>query len=325
MIKGSFFLILLVTIFIGCGNIEDPLDHKYWDVISDLDGDFNSLFFIDENIGWVVGSSGRILSTSDGGANWIEQNSNITSNLRSVLFINEKTGFVSGDDQTLLYTNDGGQNWDRKIVISDSGKIFSSLHSDIEGNIWFISNYGEIFNTSDFGNSWECKSNLNHWGFYYLFFSNSFSGIAMTLFGTHIYKTDDGGKTWKSVRTPVQWMGNVCFIDQNNGWISDNWAPSSSIHETVAIYFTKDRGETWTKLSEFPGIDINNIVFVDNNNGWLTTITKIYHTQDGGISWINQYDSEKKNIGYITDMFFINSMDGWGLTSEGKIIRYIEK
>jgi photosystem II stability/assembly factor-like uncharacterized protein len=309
----------------GCQKIKDPLDLNYWEVISDLDGDFNKLFFIDNNIGWAIGTEGKIFSTNDGGVNWTGQNSNINSNLRSILFINEKTGFVSGNDQTLLYTNDGGQSWDRQIVICDSGNIFSSLHSDIEGNIWFISNYGEIFNTTDFGNSWECKSKLKTWGFSYLFFSNSFSGIAMPVLRDSLFRTDDGCKTWKSVFLPVQWIGDVFFIDGNNGWISENWGPSSSIHETVAIYFTRDMGKKWTKLSAFPGIVINNILFIDNNYGWLTTITKIYHTIDGGSIWVTQYDSENHDIGYIKDLFFVNRQDGWGLTNEGKIIRYYDK
>jgi photosystem II stability/assembly factor-like uncharacterized protein len=317
--------ILSITIFIGCLKIKDPLDLKYWEANSDLEGGFNKLFFIDENIGWAVGSGGRIVSTEDGGVNWIEQNSNVNSGLKSLFFMDEKTGYVSGNDQTLLYTNDGGQNWDRKIVVCDSGKIFSSVHSDSEGNIWFISNYGEIFNSTDLGISWECKSKLNNWGFSYLFFSNNLSGIAMPVIHGSMLKTDDGFETWKSVSLPVQWIGDVCFIDENNGWISENWGPSSAIHETVSIFITNDGGETWTKLAGFPGFFIDNIVFVDNNYGWLTTTSKIFHTIDGGRSWINQYDSDTYDIGFIKDLFFINRENGWGLTTKGKIIRYFDK
>lgn len=323
--KISIFITLLVMFFIGCGRIKDPLGLECWEVISDQNEDLNSLFFIDENIGWAVGSSGKIVSTHDGGINWIARNSNSTSNLRSVLFIDEEIGFVSGNNQTLLYTNDGGQSWDKKIVVCDSGKIFSSLHSDIEGDIWFISNYGEIFNSTDLGISWECKYQLESWGYTYLYFSNSYSGIAIPGWGRTLVKTNDGCETWRSVSIPAQWMGDVFFIDGNNGWISESWGPSSTVHETVSIYFTGDRGETWTKLAGFPGVLIGNIVFLDNNHGWITITTKIYHTTDGGKSWIEQFDSENYNIGYIRDMFFVNRMDGWGLTNKGKIIRYIEQ
>jgi len=323
--KISFFLILLTTIFIGCGVIKDPLGLERWEVISDLHGDYKSLFFIDEKIGWAVGSDGKIVSTQNGGLNWISQKSNTTSKLRSILFINENVGFISGNDQTLLYTNDGGKNWNRKTVICDSGTVFNSLHSDINGNIWFITNYGEIFSSINQGFNWECRYQLKSWGFSYLYFSNNYSGIAMPGIGRTLFKKDNGSETWKSVPSPVHWIGDVCFIDENNGWISDNWGPSSSIHETASIFFTGDRGENWTKLSELPGIVINNIKFVDNSNGWVTEVTQIYHTTDGGKNWIRQFDSEDYNIGYIRDIFFINLMVGWGVTSKGKIIKYIEK
>ncbi len=51
------------------------------------------------------------LKTTDGGNNWIQQNSNTTNRLLSVYFIDNQTGWAGGDDGILLKTTDGGNNW----------------------------------------------------------------------------------------------------------------------------------------------------------------------------------------------------------------------
>jgi photosystem II stability/assembly factor-like uncharacterized protein len=72
---------------------------------------FHSLFFINANIGYLVGSSGSIVKTTNGGINWVSQISGTTNNLNSVFFSDPNTGYIVGDEGTILKTSNGGFNW----------------------------------------------------------------------------------------------------------------------------------------------------------------------------------------------------------------------
>jgi len=67
----------------------------------------HSVHFINENVGWVVGESGTILRTTNGGANWQLQTSGTLQELWSVQFMDDSTGWVSGYQGTILKTTDG--------------------------------------------------------------------------------------------------------------------------------------------------------------------------------------------------------------------------
>jgi len=62
----------------------------------------NKVFFINSQTGWVVGDSGKILKTTNEGANWFSQNSNTNHTLVSVQFINESTGYIAGGNKNLF-------------------------------------------------------------------------------------------------------------------------------------------------------------------------------------------------------------------------------
>lgn len=71
----------------------------------------NSVFFINQKIGWSVGTNGKIYQTINGGKNWREQNSNVSNNLSDIFFSNTAEGWAVGDDGTILHTTTAGNVW----------------------------------------------------------------------------------------------------------------------------------------------------------------------------------------------------------------------
>jgi hypothetical protein len=67
-----------------------------------------SIYFPNINTGWTVGDGGKILSTTNAGANWITESSGTSNNLWSVYFANFLTGWTVGANGTILKTTDGG-------------------------------------------------------------------------------------------------------------------------------------------------------------------------------------------------------------------------
>lgn len=71
----------------------------------------NSVFFINPNIGWLVGVAGKIFSTNNGGKLWWEQKSNTSENLHDIFFINTAEGWAVGEQGLILHTRAAGNIW----------------------------------------------------------------------------------------------------------------------------------------------------------------------------------------------------------------------
>ena len=86
----------------------------------------NSVYFIDVMTGYVVGDSGLILKTTDGGSNWEVQNSGVTASLKSVFFNNPNIGYIVGDSGTILKTTNGGNLWTNQYpgILKDLNSIY---------------------------------------------------------------------------------------------------------------------------------------------------------------------------------------------------------
>jgi photosystem II stability/assembly factor-like uncharacterized protein len=119
----------------------------FWQNPKPQGNDLISVFFITPNIGWVTGTAGTILWTSDGGLRWTIQQSNVNVTLRSIYFVNESIGWICGSYGTILKTKDGGVHW----VIQQSGSNYS-LQSIIfinESTGWSAGLGGTIIKTTD--------------------------------------------------------------------------------------------------------------------------------------------------------------------------------
>ncbi|MEJ2196702.1 MAG: YCF48-related protein [Ignavibacteriaceae bacterium] len=95
-------------------------------------------------------------------------------------------------------------------------------------------------------------------------------------------------------------LTDVCFVDQNNGWIS-GW--------TETMLHTTDGGATWTPQNILPNNAYYSVYFTDLLNGWATGYAgKIVHTTDGGETWVDQ--TAPITTEYY-ESYFINSDIGW--------------
>jgi photosystem II stability/assembly factor-like uncharacterized protein len=83
----------------------------------DLRGDmFTDIKFVNENVGYILGYSGLMFKTTNGGNSWQEikiQKGRIFNRgfLNALYFADENLGFICGNDGTILKTTDGGNSW----------------------------------------------------------------------------------------------------------------------------------------------------------------------------------------------------------------------
>src|SRR5262245_56530903 len=100
-------LLILIAITCGAQVVTDP----GWSIQQLPPGtptDLRAVAAPDANTVIVVGASGTILRTADGGTTWTRLTSPTFANLNAVTFSDAKTGIAVGGAGTILRTEDSG-------------------------------------------------------------------------------------------------------------------------------------------------------------------------------------------------------------------------
>jgi hypothetical protein len=108
-------------------------------------GTFNDIHFINENEGWLVGTAGIIVHTTDGGSTWNEQINPDPQKktLIKVIFLDADNGWAVGAYGIILHTTDGGSNW---VVMESnvSSLPLTGVHFTSPTNGYIVGNYGTL-------------------------------------------------------------------------------------------------------------------------------------------------------------------------------------
>ncbi len=135
--------------------------------------------FVNENVGWAVGSNGRIWKTTNRGGSWLHLESGTNRYLYSLIALDENRVWIVGADGVILSTKNGGDNWNLQYVKTDSRHRAVTFSDSLNG--WIVSE-----NFTD---------------------------------GGHILHTDDGGETWnEQTPGQIPRLFDVTFVDENTGW-----------------------------------------------------------------------------------------------------------
>lgn len=175
-------------------------------------------------LAWVGGGvigGGTILHSSNGGASWIQQTSNVEQ-ISSIYFINDTLGWAIGNDATAGYyyiykTTDAGSNWTQQQTGFDYLRSIFFVSPTIG---WAAGDNGRIFKTTDGGTTWNLLPTGVVFHFNSVFFISSNIGWACGSYvDGGIYKTDDGGQTWSAQTIPtIEPITDLHFNSPNSGW-----------------------------------------------------------------------------------------------------------
>jgi len=306
-----------------------------------------SVFFIDDNTGWMVGSDGFIIKTTNAGVDWIEQISGTTTYLKSVEFVDENNGWAVGESGLILKTTDGGLNWSPQN--SGTEEILNCVFFYNTNIGWASGCGGVVLKTSDGGANWTFQVIDASFVFSSVHFIDQSTGwVVGRVLGT-IYKSEDsaiilkttnGGQDWVVQSHPLSnnsRLYSVQFLDENNGWAVGGI--DFGIEAPSVILNTTNGGSDWTlrftgwptglKISDQPYNDeqsgfksvffkdeMNGVVVGGDKGGWFTYIVS---TTDGGGTWTEKYAvMEFKPALY--SVFVTNDGKGWAVGEDGFII-----
>lgn len=314
-----FFFLPAFLVIISCNT--EPNFNPGWTLLREKQDDitYYALHFSDESTGWIVGYSGTIKRTSNGGDTWITQQSGVQSNLWDVCFINNQIGWVCGADNTLLKTVNAGESWNTVSLGDFSNKVNVAIKFIDDNNGWLSNNNGEILKSSDGGLTWQVVKQKNVGGARLAVFDEN----TVYFLSGKLFRTFDGGVTWDSlsVSTPNNYMNSEMFFsDPDNGYIVTVNGTGGMIISEYPIVMTKNGGSNWQSSDYLKSDGFRCVYFTDENNGWVAG-NNIYKTNDGGESWILDYSPKTSTLN-AKDLYFINENCGWLINWDGQIYKY---
>lgn len=290
-----------------------------------------SVFFLNENKGFVTIGLPYIFYTEDGGKTW--QATKVSNTVERIAFIDEKNGCMAG--KSILCTEDGGKTWTERLGLKpdySTGLSLWGLSFVDQATGWavgkdgYIGGNGEIFKTEDGGKSWQIKSR----GFNSAYFLDSKMGWDLQYDKSgraSIVKTEDGGKSWKVQKVFAAESVDIkyFFFNSETGWaIGQEMGRDYYKGPLVLNYFilyTNDGGKTWATQFQKPGRErrisneLRDVFFLNTNTGWAVgSKGLILHTKDGGKHWVNQKSGVRL---YLNSIQFIDTKTGWVIGDEG--------
>jgi photosystem II stability/assembly factor-like uncharacterized protein len=299
----------------------------------------NSIKFINENVGCVVGDDGRIYTTSNAGINWNLAVSNTTSDLQDFYMNASGEGWAVGYDGTIIHTIDYGSNWnvetspttqtlygiEGNYAVGWAGIVLHrgvNWEIDSEGfinnltgidfadanNGWVVGWDGAIYHTSDGGNSWIEQNSGTSEDLLAVDFVTAYSGMAAGKHGT-VLKAIHGGNIWIDKSIPT----NLHFFAVHRRYGGRAWVAG----EEGNIWKTTDYGDNWILQNQNFGYHLYSIHFVHKNYGWAAGINgTILKTTNGGDDWI---DVSPNNLEFFRSIYFIDRHIGWVVGVNGSI------
>ena len=286
----------------------------------------HSVYFLDQNHGWVAGSSGTLLETTDGGAHWNKVATLTKDVLRDVWFVDDHVGWLVAErdvyklktnDEALSYllrTDDGGLTW-RSVYLNGSeanARLVRVMFADA-ANGWVFGETGVIFVTRDGGASWTRQTPPTK----HLLLGGSFLDTSrgwLVGAGATIIHTSNSGATWQSssVREEATVRFNAAsFIDSRFGW---------AVGSAGRIFASGDGGHAWTAQRSNVDADLMDVKFISASEGWAAgSEGTVLHTVNGGHYWF----AENTNISHSLErLFFTDRNHGWAVGYGGTILKY---
>lgn len=155
---------------------------KTWNEFSfGYNGLMSRIYFINQNVGFIIGIKGSIFKTTDGGNTWTKKSTNTESFLYDIIFADDQVGYCAAEH--LLKTVDGGETW-------------TSLNNS-------VSRYFQVY-----------FSDENH-GF--TIGDGHYTGGCFGVMTTMLNETKDGGKSWIG-HDNLEFGYPLCFPAKNLGY-----------------------------------------------------------------------------------------------------------
>jgi photosystem II stability/assembly factor-like uncharacterized protein len=300
------------------------------------------LTFSDRDHAWSIGKCCGLANMSDidvsvdGGRTWrliASQDwvSTLGGSPAGFSFISNRLGWIALDDRRaefslLARTEDGGKSWEE--IMPMTARAGAIAHLD-PGEPLVITKINMIDALNGWGvggsQAWRDEA------------VGASVDSAAQLQGDHIFRTRDGGKTWRDITPPElapladepSKEAQGAFLDADRAWVVFA-ASSGEVPQPAIVWRTGDAGRSWRPSSALPLSQVTAsflptaMIFESTGErGWLFASSggnlgneyfALYRTDDGGVFWrlLSDPDIGGDEQGcYKTGMAFAASSVGW--------------
>ena len=229
--------------------------------------------FSSEQEGWVVGHSGVLLHSRDGGRTWTKQldglmvanlvladarkkQSELKTNesqqlteaermveegpskpLLDIAFVDERNGFIAGAFGILLATHDGGNSWlpAMERIDNPKGKHLYSVKV-LNNEVFIVGEQGAVFYSNDSGQTFKTRETPYAGTFFGSTFVAPHTAIIFGMRG-NAFLTEDGGGTWHQIVIPTKASITAGLMLRDKSLVISD--------ETGALFVSRDAGRTF--------------------------------------------------------------------------------
>jgi photosystem II stability/assembly factor-like uncharacterized protein len=257
----------------------------------------SQLFAFDENVCWAVFNTGAtqgLYKTVNGGSTWAKKGTAFgASSFADILhFFNENDGCAMGDPVggyfEIYTTTNGGETWTRvpsaNIPAPTSGEYGITADYSASGdNIWFGTNMGRVFHSTDKGLHWTAA--LTNFGSAEVVqpeFADAMNGICYRSYldlgiEPAIGVTTDGGATWTTVN--VNGTMYARYFSYVPGTEATYVGSSGGVAGANGISYSTDGGYSWAVITE--GYDFLATAWLNDSTGYAGSFARLSRTVGG--------------------------------------------
>ncbi|HYV93477.1 MAG TPA: T9SS type A sorting domain-containing protein [Chitinophagales bacterium] len=251
----------------------------------------SSIYALSADTAWVAmyklsSAGGRILKTTDGGANWVYQSTAHFSGAGAfadfVFFWDSENGVCVGDPTAEYFeiytTTNGGTNWIRtpsaNIPLPLTGEY--GLQDDYatygDSTIWFGTHWGRVYKSVDRGVHWIVATTPFFDNYVTsvgcIAFKDALHGSAGTGYNlgiTDVIYTEDGGLTWSILGDTGDSLPIKLAMQYLPGTSGTYFFSGDIAVGSRGSAFSTDDGNSWTTID---AIGHTNLDFVNASTGW---------------------------------------------------------
>lgn len=318
---NSFRKIFIFLLFVVCAQTAQA---NWTKQSSNTLSWLHDVYFTNEKTGWIAGSGGTLLKTSDGGKIWNQEKKITEDNLKQIHFTDEKTGWIlcersiyNRGSQMLSYlmkTVDGGEKWEKVEFNEGARERIARVLFNQYGSALAFGEGGAFFTLNQTEEKWKKLSAPVRYLLLDGFFTDNFNGVIVGAGGTILF-TEDAGTSWNQANIfggKTAKFNSVFFHNQKNGW---------TVGADGKIFQTVSGGKTWREQTSGTVKNLNDVIFLDSAEGFAVGDDgTILHTTTAGNVWKPQISNAKHKL---EKVFFVGKK-GFAVGFGGTILSYNE-
>jgi len=161
--------------------ITRTFDGTNWQGVTTGETPLNGVSFYNKTLGWACGVTGTMIHTSDSGATWQAQTSNVSNTLYWVIFPTPLNGWAVGTGGTIIATTDGGNTWNQQTS-NTTLPLYSAAFVDAQRG-WVVGDSGIALQTTNGGQTWAFDTTRTKIPLYAASFTDQDHGWSIGGFG----------------------------------------------------------------------------------------------------------------------------------------------